>query len=149
MQKLTGELYGRAFYECFGLQTLSVRYFNVFGPRQDPKSTYAAAIPAFVTAIRAGRSPTIYGDGEQTRDFSYIENILHANMLAAQVDQTKGQVINIACGEAVSVNMVIRRINELLNTSISPEYVADRTSQHSVKKLAAACSVNLKFLQRR
>ncbi len=140
VQKLTGELYARAFYECFGLQTLSMRYFNVFGPRQDPKSQYAAAIPAFVTTILANRPPTIYGDGQQTRDFSYIENILHANLLAAEVDQTCGQVINIACGQAVSVNLVIRRVNELLGKKIEPDYAPPRKGdvKHSLADVRLA-----------
>ncbi|HEY3243215.1 MAG TPA: SDR family oxidoreductase, partial [Phycisphaerae bacterium] len=126
VQKLTGEHYCRAFYECWGLETLTIRYFNVFGPRQDPKSQYAAAIPAFVMAIIAGQPPTVYGDGEQTRDFTYIDNVVHGNMLAMTVRQTRGEVINVACGESISVNRVIARVNELLGKRIQPHYAAPR-----------------------
>jgi len=126
VHKLAGEFYCRAYYECFGLETLSLRYFNVFGPRQDPKSQYAAAIPAFVTAILAGKPPTIYGDGEQTRDFTHVANVVHANLLAARAKKTAGQVVNIACGERVSINRIVARINEHLGTSIKPLYAPAR-----------------------
>ncbi|MFQ5411836.1 MAG: SDR family oxidoreductase [Phycisphaerae bacterium] len=126
VQKLAGEHYCRVFAECYGLQTLSIRYFNVFGPRQDPNSQYAAAIPAFVTAILSDRPPTIYGDGEQTRDFTYIDNVVAANLLAAEATQTKGEVINVACGEHVTVNAIIRRINEILGKDVRPDYVDPR-----------------------
>ncbi|MGB9624419.1 MAG: SDR family oxidoreductase [Phycisphaerae bacterium] len=126
VHKLAGEFYCRAYYECFGLETLSLRYFNVFGPRQDPKSQYAAAIPAFVTAILAGRPPTIYGDGEQTRDFTHVANVVHANLLAAQAKKTSGQVVNIACGERVSINRIVARINEYLGTTVKPLYAPAR-----------------------
>ncbi len=126
VHKLAGEFYCRAYYECFGLETLSLRYFNVFGPRQDPKSQYAAAIPAFVTAILAGKPPTIYGDGEQTRDFTHVANVVHANLLAAQAKKTSGEVVNIACGERVSINRIVARINEYLGTSIKPLYAPAR-----------------------
>lgn len=122
VQKLAGEHYCRAFYECFGLETIALRYFNVFGPRQDPKSQYAAAIPAFVTAILADRPPTIYGDGEQTRDFTYIDNVVHANLLCAKVAKTAGQVLNLACGERISINRIIARINEHLGKNVQPIY---------------------------
>jgi UDP-glucose 4-epimerase len=140
VQKLTGELYCKAFAECFGLQTLSIRYFNVFGPRQDPKSQYAAAIPAFVTAVLRGEPPTVYGDGEQTRDFTYVDNVVHGNLLAARVDRTDGQVVNVACGESVSVNQVIARINELLGRSIAPRYVEARPGdvKHSTADIRLA-----------
>ncbi len=140
VQKLTGEYYARAFYECFGLETLSVRYFNVFGPRQDPKSHYAAAIPAFVTSILAGQSPTIYGDGEQTRDFTFIDNVVHGNVLAANAPTARGECVNVACGEQVSVNAVIARINELLGTDVQPNHVASRAGdvRHSVADISLA-----------
>ena len=95
------------------MQTISLRYFNVFGPHQDPTSQYAAAIPAFVTAILKGQPPTIYGDGEQSRDFTYVDNVVHANLLAARAKQTAGEVVNIACGEAVTVNEIIGMINTM------------------------------------
>jgi UDP-glucose 4-epimerase len=117
-----------------------MRYFNVFGPRQDPKSTYAAAIPAFVTSILNDTPPTVYGDGEQTRDFSYVDNVVHANMLAAQARELRGRTINVACGERVSVNDVIRRVNELLGKNVKPNYVDRRTGDvlHSLADIRLA-----------
>ena len=126
VQKLTGETYARAFYECYGLETISLRYFNVFGTRQDPHSQYAAAIPAFVTAILRGEPPTVYGDGEQTRDFTYIDNVVHGNLLAMKAPHTAGQSINLACGGAISVNEVIAAINRVLKKSVRPQYVDHR-----------------------
>ena len=140
VQKLAGELYGRAFFECFGLETIALRYFNVFGPRQDPKSQYAAAIPAFVTSILNDQSPTVYGDGAQTRDFTFIENVVHANVLAAQVEKTAGQVINVACGRKVSVNDIIARINELLGKNVPTKFVPRRKGDvmHSLADISRA-----------
>jgi UDP-glucose 4-epimerase len=126
VQKLAGEHYCRAFCECYELETLTLRYFNVFGPRQDPESDYAAAIPAFLTAILADEPPTVFGDGEQTRDFTYVDNVVHGNLLAMNVARTEGQSVNLACGNRISVNQVIARLNELLGKSIEPEYVDPR-----------------------
>lgn len=126
VQKLAGENYCRVFAEVYGLETLSMRYFNVFGPRQDPASQYAAAIPAFVTAIIGDRPPTVYGDGEQTRDFTYIENVIKANLAAVEATKTHGEVLNIACGDPVTVNAIIREINAILGKDVRPEYVAQR-----------------------
>ena len=102
-----------------------MRSFNVFGPYQDPTSQYAAAIPAFVTSILKDQPPTIYGDGLQSRDFSYVENVVEANILAATAKQTAGQVVNIACGQSITVNEVIDDINEVLGKDIKPKYVSD------------------------
>jgi len=124
--KLVGEYYCSVFYQVFGLETISLRYFNVFGPHQDPASQYAAAIPAFVAAILKDKPPTIYGDGEQSRDFTYIDNVVEANLLAVRAKRTKGEVINIACGEAVTVNEIIALINELLGKNIKPLYTDPR-----------------------
>ena len=138
--KLVGEYYCSVFSSVFGLETISLRYFNVFGPHQDPASQYAAAIPAFVTAILQDRPPTIYGDGEQSRDFSYIDNIVEANLLAARAKKTQGEVINIACGEAVTVNAIIKAINELLGKNVRPNYVPSRLGdvKHSLADITAA-----------
>jgi UDP-glucose 4-epimerase len=138
--KLTGEYYCSVFYNIYGLQTISLRYFNVFGPYQDPASQYAAAIPAFVTAILKDESPTIYGDGEQSRDFTYIDNVVDANLLAARANQTNGEVINIACGQAVTVNEIIDTINELLGKNVKPKYTAPRPGdvKHSLADITAA-----------
>ncbi len=138
--KLVGEYYCSVFYQVFGLETISLRYFNVFGPNQDPASQYAAAIPAFVTAILKDEPPTVYGDGEQSRDFTYIDNVVEANLLAARAKQTKGEVINIACGEAVTVNEIIALINELVGKNIKPTYTDPRPGdvKHSLADITLA-----------
>lgn len=140
VQKLAGEYYCQAFSECFGLETLSLRYFNVFGPRQDPASQYAAAIPAFVTAMLNDKQPTVFGDGEQSRDFTYIDNVLDANLLAAKASQARGQVLNVACGERVTINRIIARINELLGKNIKPIYTSPRPGdvKHSLADITQA-----------
>ena len=138
--KLMGEYYCSVFYKVFGLETISLRYFNVFGPHQDPTSQYAAAIPAFVTSILKDEPPTIYGDGKQTRDFTYVDNIVEANLLAARAKQTKGEVVNIACGEVITVNAIIDMINNIVGKSIKPMYVPSRKGdiKHSLADIAVA-----------
>jgi UDP-glucose 4-epimerase len=141
--KLVGEYYAGVFYKVFGLQTISLRYFNVFGPHQDPTSQYAAAIPAFVTAILKDQPPTIYGDGEQSRDFTYVDNVVEANLLAARAKQTKGEVVNIACGRAVTVNEIIDMINQMLGKAVKPVYTASRPGdvKHSLADISLAESL--------
>jgi nucleoside-diphosphate-sugar epimerase len=143
VQKLTGEFYCTVFARCYGLQTLTIRYFNVFGPRQDPKSQYAAAIPAFITAILENRPPTVYGDGEQTRDFTYIDNVVEANLLAVKARATRGEVINVACGESISINAIIKEINAALGKNVQPHYVAPRPGdiKHSWADISLASKV--------
>ena len=138
--KLVGEYYCSVFSGVFGLETVALRYFNVFGPRQDPKSQYAAAVPAFVTAILKDKPPTVYGDGEQSRDFTYIDNVVSANLLAAGAKRTGGEVINVACGQAVTVNEIIAMINKLLGKNIKPIYADPRAGdvKHSLADIAAA-----------
>ena len=138
--KLVGEHYCSVFAKVYGLETIALRYFNVFGPQQDPASQYAAAIPACVTAILRDQPPTIYGDGEQSRDFTYIDNVVHANLLAARAKKTAGQVVNVACGEAVTVNAIIAMINRLLGKSVKPNYVPARVGdvKHSLADITAA-----------
>jgi len=138
--KLVGEYYCSVFSKVFGLETISLRYFNVFGPYQDPLSQYAAAIPAFVTAILKGQPPTIYGDGEQSRDFTYIDNVVEANLLAARARQTNGEVVNIACGLAITVNMIVDMINRLLGKRVKPTYVPARPGdvKHSLADITLA-----------
>jgi nucleoside-diphosphate-sugar epimerase len=141
--KLVGEYYCSVFYSVYGLQTISLRYFNVFGPYQNPKSQYAAAIPAFVTAILNDTPPTIYGDGTQSRDFTYIDNVVEANLLAARAGQTRGEVINIACGDRITVNEIIELINKLLGKNVKPSYVPSRPGdvKHSLADIALARKV--------
>lgn len=127
VSKLAAEQYCRAFSQCYGLQTLCLRYFNVFGPRQDPNSQYAAVIPAFVTRILAGQRPIVFGDGEQTRDFCYIDNVIDANLLAAAAPHARGEAMNIACGERTTLNRIVELINRHLGTSVAAEYRAARS----------------------
>ena len=138
--KLVGEYYCRVFYSVFGLETISLRYFNVFGPYQDPASQYAAAIPAFVTSILKDKPPTVYGDGLQSRDFAYIDNVVEANLLAARTKQTHGEVVNIACGKRITINEIIALINENLGKNIVAEYVAERPGdvKHSLADISLA-----------
>ena len=138
--KLVGEYYASVFYKVFGLQTISLRYFNVFGPHQDPTSQYAAAIPAFVTAILKDQPPTIYGDGQQSRDFTYVDNVVEANLLAARAKHTAGEVVNIACGQAVTVNEIIDMINEIVGKSVKPTYTDPRPGdvKHSLADISLA-----------
>ena len=138
--KLVGEYYCSVFYKVFGLETISLRYFNVFGPHQDPTSQYAAAIPAFVTAILKDKPPTVFGDGLQSRDFTHVDNVVEANLLAARAKNTAGDVLNIACGQAVTVNEVIDIINELLGKDIKPKYDPPRPGdvKHSLADISLA-----------
>ncbi len=138
--KLVGEYYCSVFYKVFGLETISLRYFNVFGPHQDPSSQYAAAIPAFVTAILKDQPPTVFGDGLQSRDFTYVDNVVDANLLAARVEHTAGEVINIACGQSVTVNDTIEVINAAAGKNIKPIYTDSRTGdvKHSLADISAS-----------
>ncbi|MBN1477224.1 SDR family oxidoreductase [Candidatus Sumerlaeota bacterium] len=126
VQKLAGEHYCLAHWHCHGLETVVVRYFNVFGPRQNPKSQYAAVIPAFITRVLAGERPIIYGDGEQTRDFTSVENNVLANLIAAEHPRAVGEVFNIACGRSTSLLELLAIINELCGTSIEPVFEPER-----------------------
>jgi nucleoside-diphosphate-sugar epimerase len=121
VQKLTGELLCEVFTRIYGLETVALRYFNVFGPRQDPASEYAAVIPRFLSALLKGQRPIIFGDGEQTRDFTYITNVVQANLLAASSADAVGRVMNIGCGERISLNRVLHLAGELIGTTVSAE----------------------------
>jgi nucleoside-diphosphate-sugar epimerase len=126
-QKLMGEHYLRIFREVYGLETVALRYFNVFGPRQDPKSTYAAVIPAFVTAVLSGTAPVVHGDGGQTRDFTFVENVVHANLLACSAPaEACGKVFNIACGERVSLLDILEAIYALAGKRVAPRFEPPR-----------------------
>lgn len=120
--KMVGETYCRLFSDLYGLKTHSLRYFNVFGPRQDPNSDYAAVIPRFITRMLKGQPPVVYGDGEQTRDFTHISNVIAANRAAGQAEDGSGQAFNIGCGERFSLNQLVAMLNELLGTSYEPIY---------------------------
>jgi UDP-glucose 4-epimerase len=118
--KLAAEYYCRAFSATYGLETVRLRYFNVFGPRQDPDSPYSAVIPLFITAMLNGRRPTIYGDGLQSRDFTFVANVVHANLLAADAPNVSGRLFNCANGRTTDLLTLIRALNELLGTDIQP-----------------------------
>jgi UDP-glucose 4-epimerase len=124
--KVAAEYYCQAFTSTYGLETVTIRYFNVFGPRQDPKSQYAAVIPKFITEILAGGRPTIFGDGKQSRDFTYIENIIHGNLLAADAPAAVGRTINVACGESFNLLELVDGINKALGTDVEPIFEAAR-----------------------
>jgi UDP-glucose 4-epimerase len=124
--KLTGEQYCAAFTEVYGLETVRLRYFNVFGRRQPPDSPYSAVIPLFVTAMLTGRSPVVYGDGTQARDFTPVENVVQANLLAAEAPGAPGKVYNVACGASVSLLELIATLNGILGTHIQPVHTAPR-----------------------
>lgn len=140
VSKLAAEYYCGCFAHVYGMETISLRYFNVFGPRQDPNSQYAAAIPAFVTRMVNGQQPIIYGDGEQSRDFCYIDNVVNANLLAMKAGKLAGETVNVACGERVTLNRIIAQINERLGTKIAPDYQAPRPGdvRHSLADVSAA-----------
>jgi UDP-glucose 4-epimerase len=140
VNKLTGESYCRVFTTLYGLPTVSLRYFNVFGPRQNPKSQYAAVIPAFISAALHERQPTIYGDGLQTRDFTYVKNVVLANLAACATDRADGQSVNIACGQRISLLDLITQINAILGTSIEPIFAPERPGdvKHSLAAIEKA-----------
>ncbi len=141
--KLAAEGYCRSFNTVYGLETVALRYFNVFGPRQDPLSQYAAVIPNFLTAVLNGGQPVIYGDGTQTRDFTYVSNVVDANRLAISVCEASGQLVNVACGARISLNEVIATIAELTERSVEPRYEAPRPGDvlHSMASIEHAREV--------
>jgi UDP-glucose 4-epimerase len=140
--KLAGEHYCAAFSEVYGLETIRLRYFNVFGPRQSPDSPYAAVIPLFLQAMLAGRSPVIHGDGSQSRDFTYVADVIQANLLAADAPGVGGKVYNIACGNRTSLLELVSQINQLLGSAIPPVHDEARAGdvRHSQADISQACA---------
>jgi UDP-N-acetylglucosamine/UDP-N-acetyl-alpha-D-glucosaminouronate 4-epimerase len=138
--KLAAESYCRAFCEVYGLQTVALRYFNVFGPRQDPHSQYAAVIPRFILAFLANQAPMVYGDGEQSRDFTYIDNVVEANLRAAEADRVAGRVFNVATGRRISLNAMLAQLRRLTGKAIEAEYVPSRAGEikHSLADISEA-----------
>ena len=126
VSKLAGEKYCQVFSRLYGIETVILRYFNVFGPRQDPNSEYSAVIPKFIKLISNNQQPTIYGDGTQSRDFTYVANVVEANILAATKNIESGIVMNCACHGQVTLNSLIRELNELLNKEVNPIYTEPR-----------------------
>jgi UDP-glucose 4-epimerase len=140
VNKFAGELYCRVFHQVYGLETVSLRYFNVFGPRQDPMSQYSAVIPKFIGAALAGRPPVIFGDGEQSRDFTYVDNVVEANLLACTAAEAPGETINIACGARVTLNELAARIGRITGRDLKPTHEPRRTGdvRHSLADIRKA-----------
>ena len=126
--KLGAEMYCQAFFHTYGLQTVTLRYFNVFGPRQDPASPYSAVIPLFITALLEGRPPIVYGDGRQSRDFTFVANVVHGNLLAMDSTSAEvpGQCINVADGQATTLLELLATLNEMLGTQVAPRFEPPR-----------------------
>ena len=128
--KVAGEYYLRAFAVGLGMDTVSLRYFNVFGPRQNPNSPYSAVIARFIERMSAGEPPVIYGDGNQTRDFIYIDDVVQAHLLAADVTTPlQGEVLNVGCGQRISINQLVQEINRILGTDLTPIYQEPRAGE--------------------
>jgi UDP-glucose 4-epimerase len=154
LTKYAGERYCQVFYKLYGIETVALRYFNVFGPNQDPTSQYSAVIPKFIKLMREGRSPTIYGDGSQSRDFTFVSNNVEANLLACTTPGIGGEVFNIACGERFTLIDLVNSINLLLKTNIQPVFESKRLGdvEHSLASIDKAkenlkYSVNTGFLE--
>lgn len=142
--KLTGEYYVKVYADVYGLETVSLRYFNVFGPRQDPKSQYAAVIPAWITALLRNEAPRVYGDGEQSRDFCFVSNVVNANMRGGSVERKlAGEVVNIACGDRITLNEMLVKMKGLLGKTIAPQHLPPRAGdvKDSLAEVRAAKAV--------
>ena len=142
LQKVTGTAYCQMFYRLYGFETVVIRYFNVFGPRQDPGSAYSGVISLFATALIGGRRPIIYGDGEQTRDFTYVANIVDGVLRACEAPAAAGEAINVACGTRISLNELLRTMNRIVGTQLEAIYRDERAgdvkdSQADISKATA------------
>ena len=143
ISKLVGEHYATVFKHVYGFEVVALRYFNIFGPRQDPESQYAAVIPKFVTALLNGKAPVVYGDGLQSRDFTYVDNVVEANLLASEADGAAGQAFNIACGGRYTLLDLLARLKVILGSGIEPVHEAGRAgdvrdSQASIEAAQSA-----------
>ena len=142
VSKLAGEKYCQAFTRLYGLETVCLRYFNVFGPHQDPTSQYSAVIPKFIHAMKMGQSATVFGDGEQSRDFTYVDNVVEANLLACMADfkDISGEVFNIACGRRITINDLVNSINQILEADVEPVFLDPRPGdvKHSLANIGKA-----------
>jgi nucleoside-diphosphate-sugar epimerase len=126
VQKMTAEHYLRVFYELYGLETVSLRYFNVFGPHQDPNSDYAAVIPLFIKAFLTGTQPTVFGDGEQSRDFTYVDNVVYGNLLAVEAQDAPGKTMNLACGGQLTLNQLLGLLKKITGSDAEAIYTDPR-----------------------
>ncbi len=140
LTKYAQERYCQVFYSLYGLETVALRYFNVFGPNQDPTSQYSAVIPKFIKLIMQGKQPVIYGDGSQSRDFTFVENNVWANIQACTAPKAAGEVINIACGERYTLIQLVEMINKILGKNIEPKFEPDRAGdvKHSLAGIEKA-----------
>ncbi|MBU8922882.1 MAG: SDR family oxidoreductase [Bacteroidales bacterium] len=140
VSKLVGEHYCSVYSKVYGLPTISIRYFNVFGPRQDPASQYAAVIPIFISNLLQGKSSTIFGDGEQSRDFTFVKNVVKANILASRCDVAAGQMVNIACGTKYTLNELYTELSKLTGADVQPVYAETRAGdvKHSHADISKA-----------
>lgn len=142
VSKLAGEKYCQVFTRLYGLETVVLRYFNVFGIHQDPTSQYSAVIPKFINLIKSGTSPVIFGNGEQSRDFTYVANVVEANLLACEqgLENLSGEVFNIACGKRITINELAKRINQILGTKVQPTFADLRIGdvKHSLANIGKA-----------
>ncbi len=141
VDKLAGETYCKVFTQLYGLQTVALRYFNVFGPRQDPNSEYSAVIPLFASLMARGEKPTLNGEGTQTRDFTYIDNVVQMNLLGAEAPEAAcGEAYNVACGERISLLELVEKLNGILGTQIAAQHGPPRAGdiQHSLADIAKA-----------
>ena len=120
--KYVGEIYGQAFLKCYGLETVSLRYFNIFGPRQDPGSPYSGVLAKFCTAFLEDTPPVVFGDGEQTRDFTFVDNAVHANLLACEAPNVAGKVFNVGCGDRISLNQVLAALRKVTGKPLQAQY---------------------------
>ncbi len=140
LQKLAGEHYCKLYYSLYGLETVCLRYFNVFGPGQDPHSEYSAVIPKFISKLLINELITVYGDGEQSRDFTYVENVVDANLLALQATKACGKVLNVGCGARITLNMLIQLLEEIVGVKAKVSYSASKPGdvRHSLADINLA-----------
>jgi UDP-glucose 4-epimerase len=129
VSKLAAESYCRTWFDLYGTETVALRYFNVFGPRQDPLSAYAAVVPRFIAAYKAGEPPVIFGDGEQSRDFTYIDNVVDANLAALTSADAPGRVYNIACNDRITLNQLATELGEIMGAAVKPVHAAPRPGE--------------------
>jgi len=134
LQKYVGERYCQLFFQLYGLETLSLRYFNIFGPKQDPSSVYSGVIARFISALVEGTTPIVYGDGEQSRDFTYVGNVVQANLLAMSAPRLGGEVVNIGCGKRTSLNELLDVLKKIFRSQVRPLHQEARVGdvRHSV-----------------
>jgi UDP-glucose 4-epimerase len=129
VSKLAAESYCRTWFDLYGTETVALRYFNVFGPRQDPLSAYAAVVPRFIAAYKAGEPPVIFGDGEQSRDFTYIDNVVDANLAALTSPDAPGRIYNIACNDRITLNQLATELGEIMGAAVKPVHAAPRPGE--------------------